>query len=246
MVLGAQPPHAASRENVTNAREIHSHHRAIVDARMVCMTLVPTQNEVDRDTRDGDIVRLRLDGLPYREISARVALSISQCQRIVEAARARRRGDLDIERHMDRQHADIERTLDLYRALIFGEELPSDQPVPAFQSKELHDMWWKGLERRGKFLGLDAPAQSHVMTEDLNETENVQAAEYMAELAVWARKNNAINVEGYVPTLPPGMDERVVANGHATMNGHSKTGHSMWHMAIEFPSEDDGLDEYGM
>ena len=210
------------------------------------MTLVPTQNEIDRDTRDGDIVRLRLDGLPYREISARVGLSISQCQRIVEGARARRRGDLDIERHMDEQLADIEGTLDLYRALIFGEELPPDQPIPLFQPKELHDMWWKGLERRGKFLGLDAPARSHLITEDLNETENVEAAEYMAELAVWARKNNAINVEGYVPALPPGMDERVATNGHVGTNGHGTYGHTMWHMAIEFPSNDDGLDEYGM
>jgi hypothetical protein len=45
------------------------------------MTLVVPQNEIDRERRDGDIVRLRLDGLTYREISAQVGLSISQLRR---------------------------------------------------------------------------------------------------------------------------------------------------------------------
>jgi len=58
------------------------------------MTIVVAQNEVDREIRDGDIVRARLDGATYREISEQFDLSISQCQRIVEVARARRRGGL--------------------------------------------------------------------------------------------------------------------------------------------------------
>jgi hypothetical protein len=50
---------------------------------------VLTQKDTDREIRDGDIVRLRLDGLTYREIAEQFDLSteqfdlsISQCQRM--------------------------------------------------------------------------------------------------------------------------------------------------------------------
>ena len=61
------------------------------------------------------------------------------------------------------------------------------------------------------------------MTEDLNGTENVQAAEYMAELAVGGPEQ-CDHVEGFVPALPSGMEERIVANGHAAMNGKGEYG----------------------
>jgi hypothetical protein len=114
------------------------------------MSLVPTRDEIIREARHGLVVRLRLEGLTYQEISDRVALSISQCQRVYEAARARRRGDLDMEKHLDE---------------VFGAYVPLTQDV--------WGNWWKALKANREFLGLDAASQSHVKHEDLSETVNV-------------------------------------------------------------------------
>ena len=157
VALGAQPPHAASRENVPGAREIHSRHRTLVDATMVCMTSGP-------DPERGRPLYTRRGHRPTPLGRSAVPRDLSSRWAVDQPVSANRGGGLGAStrgpRHRaahGQQHADIERTLDLYRALIFGEELPPDQPIPSFQPKELHDMWWKGLERRGKFLGLDAP-----------------------------------------------------------------------------------------
>ena len=94
------------------------------------MTLFPTQTEIDRETRDGIVVQMRIDeGFTYREIAERVGLSVSQCHRIYQAARARRRGDYDIQRHIDEQYADIEGALELLRPYVLGIPGPQDMPV---------------------------------------------------------------------------------------------------------------------
>ncbi len=144
------------------------------------MTLVLTQTEVDRETRDGDIVRLRVDdGLTYREISEKVGLSISQCQRIFEATRARRRGDYDLDQHHRDVLNDIEDTLDILRPWIMSEAVPGEDPPPL--TKDLWGQWWKALKAKREFLGLDAPKRTHLMTEDLNVIEeNHPAAERLA------------------------------------------------------------------
>lgn len=51
-------------------------------------------------------------------------------------------------------------------------------------------------------------------------------------------KDNAINVDGFNPALPPGMSERASSNGHMATNGHGTFGDSMWSMAVQYPSED--------
>ena len=53
-----------------------------------------------------------------------------------------------------------------------------------------------------------------------------------------ARKQNAINADGYNPALPPGMTERVNVNSHAHMDGYDPGrphGKSMWSLALENP-----------
>jgi hypothetical protein len=54
--------------------------------------------------------------------------------------------------------------------------------------------------------------------------------------ARWARKTNAMNVNGYNPALPPGMTERV--NVHGRAHADRGDGRSMWAMVLEHPSED--------
>ncbi len=201
------------------------------------MSLVPTRDEIIREARHGLVVKLRLEqGCTYQEISDRIGLSISQCQRVYEAARARRRGDLDIERHMDDQYADIEGALEMVRPFVFGAPAPPDFPV--MELKDAYDQFWKGVDRKSKLLGLDAPSRSHLMHEDLNQTVDMEAADKLARLALWAQKHNAINVDGFEPALPPGMTERVDPNSNGHMNGYQTKGSpgtSMWSMVLEFP-----------
>jgi hypothetical protein len=51
---------------------------------------------------------------------------------------------------------------------------------------------------------------------------------------------------GTLLLLPPGMSERVKISDHVTHNERGAYGQSMWTMAIEYPSADDGLDEEGL
>jgi hypothetical protein len=171
------------------------------------MSLVPSRDEIIREARHGLVVRLRLDGLTYLGISDRVGLSISQCQRVYETARARRRGDLDIERHRDELYADIEGVLEALRPFVMGTPGPPDLPVP---NKEALSAFRAMIDAKMKLLGAAAPKESHVVTRSVGaEVENEEAAEFVAKLAAWARRNNAINVRGFKPALPPGMTERV-------------------------------------
>src|ERR1700681_947682 len=83
------------------------------------MTSGPTKAEVVGDFRHGLVVRLRLDeGLTYREISERAGLSVSQCHRIFQEARARRRGEYDVKQHMNAVFSDIEGSLDELRPWV--------------------------------------------------------------------------------------------------------------------------------
>jgi hypothetical protein len=199
------------------------------------MPSAPTTTEIVRETRHGLVVKMRLEGHTHQAISDRLGLSVSQCHRIYQAARARRRGDYDIQRHIDEQYADIEGALELLRPFVLGIPGPPDMPV--LEVREAHDFFWKARGAKSKLLGLDAPKRTHVMSEDVHVIEeNHPAAEKLARLAAWARVTNAINVDGYNPALPPGMSERPVA---VESNGHGKVhGSSMWSLAVEFPSDD--------
>ena len=68
--------------------------------------------------------------------------------------------------------------------------------------------------------------------------ENEQAAQFLGELAAWARRTNAINVNGFNPALPPGMSERVRPTG-------VPEGRSMWSVVLDFPdlqSDEDAVE----
>ena len=207
------------------------------------MTLVLTQTEIDRETRDGDIVRLRVDdGLTYREIAEQVGLSISQCQRIFEAARARRRGDYDLDKHHRDVLNDIEDTLDILRPWIMGEAVPDDVFPPP--TRDLFAQWWRALKAKREFLALDAPIRTEAVTPDVgggHPSEDV--ALFLARLDIWMTKTHTRDENGWhtPPVLRPGMTERVNVNGHPRNVGHDSgrpQGKGMWSMALENPSED--------
>ena len=203
------------------------------------MTLVLTQTDIDREVRDGDIVRARLDGATYREIAGQFNLSISQCQRIFEAARARRRGDRDLEQHRKDVFNDIEDLLDYLRPFVLGEPVPDDVLPPPTRNR-IGD-FLKALKAKREFLALDAPKRTEVVMQVAEpEPVNHEAAEFVAELAAWARRNNAINTRGFNPALPPGMTKRVNVNDHPHIDAHDAGrpyGGSLWSMALENPSE---------
>ena len=154
----------------------------------------------------------------------------------MQAAWARRRGDLDIERHRDEIYADIEMVLEALRPFVLGAPAPPDIPEP---NKD-HLAAFRGMiEAKMKLLGLDAPKRTHVMTEDVNVIEeNHPAAEYLARLAIWARETNAMNADGYQPALPPGMTERVNVNGSSSMTMSGSGGKGMWSWVLTHPSDD--------
>ncbi len=61
-------------------------------------------------------------------------------------------------------------------------------------------------------------------------------SEFLARLAVWARKTNAINV-GYDPAPPPDMNERATPSSSGRGLG-SPHGSSMSSMMLDFPDPD--------
>ena len=229
----------ASRETVLVARENPFPQVARSSDNNGAMMLV-AQTDIDRETRDGEIVRARLDGLTYKEISEQFDLSISQCQRIFEAARARRRGDYDLDKHHRDVLNDIEDVLDYLRPWVLGESVPDDVLPPP--TKNPIGDFLQTLRAKRQFLGLDAPKRTHAVTQVAEpEPVNREAALYLAELAAWARRTNAMNADGFNLALPPGMTERVNVNDHAHTDGHGPGGphgKSLWSMALENPSED--------
>ena len=202
------------------------------------MTLVLTQTEVDRETRDGDIVRARLDGLTYRVIAEQVGLSISQCQRIFEAARARRRGDIDLEQHHRDLLNDIEDVLDYLRPWVLGEPVPDDVLPPP--TKNPIGDFMNTLKAKREFLALDAPKRTHEQSSPVGGGEpSEDIALFLASLNIWMAKTHTRDEKGWhsPPVLPPEMTERV----QPSTPGHEPCGptKSMWSMAVEFPAPDD-------
>jgi len=96
------------------------------------VSTAPTKAQLIRETRHGLVVRLRVEGLRYREISDRVGLSIAQCQRIFEAAMARRRGDVDAEAHRAELFADAQIMIENLRPAVLFEEYPRARDVDRF------------------------------------------------------------------------------------------------------------------
>jgi hypothetical protein len=73
--------------------------------------------------------------------------------------------------------------------------------------KDVMGDWFRVLKAKREFLGLDAPrprdGYGYPRVVDATEpVENAQAAQFLAELAAWARRTNAINVNGFNPALP--------------------------------------------
>ncbi len=138
--------------------------------------------EVSRERRANEVLRLRSEGVAYRDIAARLGLGINQCRRTVENAWARRRRDYAPEQHQMEVLNDIEDTLDILRPWIMGEAVPGEDPPPL--TKDLWRDWWKALKAKRQFLGLDAPKRTHVMTQEVREEPfNQHAAERLARLA---------------------------------------------------------------
>ncbi len=174
------------------------------------MTLVVPQNEIDRENRDGDIVRLRLAGRPYREISSQVGLSISQCQRVFEAARERRRGDRDLDQHYRDALNDIDDSLDILRPWIFGEAVPGEDPPPL--TKDLWGQWWRFLKAKRELLALDVPKRTEPLAQNVDAGKpSEDIALFLARLNIWMAKSHTRDENGWhtSPVLPPGMTERV-------------------------------------
>jgi hypothetical protein len=181
--------------------------------------------------RENPVVQLHNAGYSYRRIAQLTGMSKSSCQRTYREVLAEARGVKDIERHRALVFDDIEAALDELRPWILRSDYGdiADAPVP--MTKDLWGNWWKALKAKREFLGLDAPKGFQVTTNN-EDVVNDEAAEFLADLAVWMRRTGALEVR---PVLPPGMTERVDpnANGRGIMNGKRRG--SMWSMVLDFP-----------
>ncbi len=183
--------------------------------------------------RQHPVIALRNEGYSYRKIAQLTGVSKSSCQRHYQSVLADARGVKDIERHRDETFADIEMTLEALRPVVLYGESPADVALP--ECRDLLGTWLKTLKAKREFLGLDAPKQTLADTGSRagvgEPVENKQAAKFLADLAAWARRTNAINADGFNPALPPGMAERV---GPTTVPDRA----SSWSRFVDFPDLD--------
>ena len=196
------------------------------------MAAPPTSAEVVRETRCGLIVRLRLEeGLTYREISERVGRSISQCHRDYQRALARRRGDLDIERHRDEVFADLELLLDMLRPLVHGSPPLPDAICPTMADV---DTFLKVLAAKVKLLGLNAPRESRIQ-QDIRVTEDhSESQEFLGRVADWwseTQRRRAVS-SGRLDAI------EVPAFPSSKTNGSRTNGHMSWQTIVDNPGPD--------
>ena len=150
------------------------------------------------------------------------------------------RGVQDIERHRDEGFSDIEGSLDELRPWILLSDYDGHPDTPLPLTKDLWGNGLKMLKAKRDFLGLDAAARSLVTQQKVVVGgPDDETAMYLAELAAWARRTNAINTRGFMPALPTGMTERPEPDGDHTTNGHGIYGRGMWSMVLESPSEEE-------
>jgi len=188
--------------------------------------------DVDLDARSETIVRLHQAGCTYREIAAVFNISKTRVQQIYHAA-TRAEYERDIKEHRMDLYADLKILVEALRPYVHTDGIPPHKDdVAGFLRAE------KAL---ALLLGLEAP-KAAVVTPGLSETvDNPEAAQYVADLAAWIKKHEAISVPGNVrPPLPPGMTERPMiepsSNGHVHVGPH---GQEMWSMVVAFPREED-------
>jgi hypothetical protein len=197
--------------------------------------------EMEKAERRHPVVQLHEAGISYRRIAELTGISKSSAQRIYRDVLAEARGVKDIEHHLDKIFSDIEGSLDELRPWILQSDFEGEPKTHPPLTKDLWGAWWKALKAKRDFLGADAAARSQVTREEVVVGgPDDETAVYLARLAAWARRTNAINCSGFNPALPPGMTERVDpnANGHAASNGHGIYGRGMWSTVLENPSED--------
>ncbi len=193
--------------------------------------LLPAHGDLDKRNKDDIVVRLKMAGATYRQISAVMGISKSQAQRVYRVATGEQ-FKLDVARHRRELYADLELLIETLRPRVHDDEVPAH--------KDDVNAFLRANKAKALLLGLEAPKATTVMGDFTMVQDNPIAAEFVADLAAWIHKTQAISVEGNVrPPLPPGMTERVMVepstNGHVHAGPH---GQGMWSMIVEFPRED--------
>jgi hypothetical protein len=185
--------------------------------------------EVTLESRDDLIVKLKKSGATYREIAEVVGISKSQVQRRYFLATGEQ-FRLDATRHRRACYADLELLLEALRPLVHDDEgLLNMDAVSAFL---------RANRAKALLLGLELPKVA-VPTETPDATEaDRNRVIFLAQLSEFKRRQDARWAAGLDIPLPPGMTERVNVNEVASSTSHLG---SIWSMALDFPSHDDGV-----
>jgi hypothetical protein len=182
------------------------------------------------------VLAMRRCGASYPQIETLTGIRKSSAQRMYKKVLTELFRDLLADKTTAKLDvlADIEILLEELRPLVHGHHggIPSPKDVSGFL---------RALEAKRALMGLDEADESVVLHQHFGEPDP-ETAGFLTRLAMWARASKAINVEGYQPVLPPGMDERTVLDVQEVARPtHAAT---LWDAVVKFPDDeaDDGLE----
>ena len=191
--------------------------------------------EIARAEQVAPVIALRQRGHSFRSIAALTGTSKSTVHRQYRRALSELPVVKAIVEHRAEVLVDLELVLEALRPLVQDDERePSKEHVASFLAT---------IDQKVRLLRLDEVEDGRTRAPNLAALEdNPQAMERLIEFAAWARRAKAINVDGYQPVLPPGMEERVAMK--AEMYTRSVRPTSLWEAVVEFPDQeaDDVLD----
>jgi len=228
-LIGREERHT---ETMTYALEAPPRDALPATVRSLLNALQAEGGDVDLEARSETIVRLHRAGCTYREIAVVFNISKTRVQQVYHAA-TRAEYERDIKEHRMDLYADLKILVEALRPFVHTDgNPPHKDDVAGFLRAE------KAL---ALLLGLEAPKATTVTPVLSATVDNPIAARYVADLAAWIEKHQAISVPGNVrPPLPPGMTERLMiepsTNGHVHVGPH---GQGMWSMVVAFPREED-------
>jgi len=190
------------------------------------------------EQREDWIVTLKDTGASFSRIGEVMEVSKQRAHTIYKRAIVKRPGKytLDVETRRRDMAVGLLMLIETMEYKIHDEEYPS--------TKDEVILYLRTQKALAVLLGLEAPKATTVTPVLSATVDNPIAARYVADLAAWIEKHQAISVPGNVrPPLPPGMTERAMlepaTNGHAH---YGPSGQGMWSMVIEYPRPEDGED----
>jgi hypothetical protein len=203
-----------------------------------------TKAQKIRHVRIQRVVRLVDEGKQYREIADEMHMSYGAVWAMHRDATTEGRR-VGIEESAWRRLATGMQKLIDELEIRMVEAVSKDGPLTPADEKII-DLYNRTAERQTKFYGFNPPtvgkielsmAQKYDRNDaiDVAESGALTVEEALLRQAVWARKTQAINVNGYLPALPPGMTAPAAPTRDTS---NDKRGlDNIWDMMADYPDD---------